>query len=101
MAADTDEMIAALEAEGFSVVRHRDDPDTQLRQFWDSAQSALRIAQDFIASGATLHVTTPFPQLSDEVIIDLLRSSALRQVNAILATAVVVREDAQVRHAAE
>ena len=95
----TEEMIAALEAEGFSIVKTRDDPDTQLRQFWDNAQSALRIAQDFIASGAKLHLSTPFPQLADEVIVDLVRSSFIRHVNAVLATAVVEREG--VSHAAE
>lgn len=96
-----EDMIAALEDEGYSVVRRRDDPDTQLRQFWDSAQNALRITQDFIASGAKLHLSTPFPQLADDVIVDLVRSSWMRQVNAVLATAVVEREQVEARHAAE
>lgn len=94
MSDTTEDLIAALEAQGYRVIRDRDTPDEQLRIMWQSALKTLRMAEDIARDGARLRINHPayFSPSADPVA--LLRSAIVGKVDAILGNAVVVREHA-------
>ena len=93
-----DDAIATVEAAGMSVIRHRDDPDTQLRQMFNQVCNVLRMAQDIAADGARLYVPA-WPYNPDVDAVKLTRDGVVRMVDNVLKNAVVEREEVQ--HAAE
>lgn len=88
-----DELISALEDQGYHVVRPR-TPDQDLADNWRQILCVLRMSDDLAHSGATLRLTPGLPQWSDETVKALAKNHVMHTVERILARAVVVRENA-------
>lgn len=88
----TDQMIEALEKEGYRVVTARDTPDEQLRNLWQQILSLLRMAEDIAGDGAHLTIGHPPYFAATADVIELTRSAVIGKIETILQNAVVVRE---------
>lgn len=89
-----DDAIAACEAAGLAVVRPRDN-DQSLRDLWRQIGSLLRMAEDLAAGGAKLRINHPSYFAPTADMIGLTRSAMLGKIDAVLAAAIVVREDGE------
>jgi hypothetical protein len=86
-----DEMINALEAEGYTIARARNQSEA-LHDMWQQVHGLLRMMTDLVDGGARLTIVHPawFAETCDYKL--LTRSAIVGRLDHVLDRAVVVRE---------